>query len=313
MTLISTEGVFHLSEFEYHSDPVETPSLSSSIAKILYEKTPRHAWFKHPRLNPEHIVERKKMFDDGSAAHALLLGEEDKVEVVHADSFRTNESKAARDRAYNADKIPLLAHEFTIAKAMADAARAQIDASSDIRGAFTKGKPERTLIWREEGDVWCRAKVDWMPDDPEDPTALWPDYKSTGAGAGPNDWGRRQLFDNGYDIQKALYCRAIRKLFNVPKPRFLFIVQENDQPWALAAHDLQPSALDLAERKVEIALQTWRWCMQRKVWPGYAEWIHYNDSPTWHEAKLEDTEMHQQVIEQSGQDLISRGINWSAS
>lgn len=313
MDLITEEGVYDLTDFQYHSDPVAVPSLSSSICKVLYEKTARHAWHAHPRLNPEFVVEHKKMFDAGSVAHALLLGEHEKIEVINHDSFRTNDAKAARDRAYNADRIPILALEFLEAKTMAEAASAQIEISPQIRGAFTKGKPERTLVWKEQGDIWCRAKVDWMPDDPENPDALWPDYKSTGSGAGPNEWGRRMLFDNGYDIQKAFYSRGIRKLFKVERPKFLFVVQENEKPWALAAHDLQPSALELAERKVEHALQMWRWSMQRGIWPGYAGLIHYNDSPTWHEAKLEDTEMHRNVLEQQGQDMFGLGINWRAS
>ena len=58
----------------YHADPCERPSLSSSIAKILLEKTPRHAWTAHPRLNPDFAAKDESKFDLGTAVHELMLG-----------------------------------------------------------------------------------------------------------------------------------------------------------------------------------------------------------------------------------------------
>ncbi len=34
----------------YFADPAAQPSLTQSIAKILIEKSPLHAWHEHPRL-----------------------------------------------------------------------------------------------------------------------------------------------------------------------------------------------------------------------------------------------------------------------
>lgn len=309
---IAEEGVYDLTEFQYHSDPVIEPSLSSGIAKVLYEKTPRHAWNKHPRLNPDLKIERKKLFDDGSAAHAILLGQQDKLAIIpHAD-FRKDVAKAARDDAYNNDLIPILEHELPAALRMAADARAQIDMIPEIKGAFTNGKPEQTLI-AKFANIFVRVKVDWMPDDPTDPKALWPDYKSTGVAAGPDQWGRRSLFDLGYDIQKILYSRVITKLFGVEKPRFQFIVQENEEPFCLALHDMMPSAVDQAEQKVDIALHLWRQCIMSNRWPGWTGAAHYNEAPGWHEAKLIERQNMLQVMENEGQDLFGLGIDWKAA
>jgi hypothetical protein len=58
----------------YHADPAPAPSLSSSIAKTILHQTPRHAWFEHPRLNPNFEPKDDSKFDLGSVAHELLLG-----------------------------------------------------------------------------------------------------------------------------------------------------------------------------------------------------------------------------------------------
>jgi hypothetical protein len=37
-------GIHEVDAETYHSDPVEVPSLSASIAKLLVNSTPLHAW-----------------------------------------------------------------------------------------------------------------------------------------------------------------------------------------------------------------------------------------------------------------------------
>lgn len=52
-------GVHDLDESTYHADPCAAPSLSSSIAKVLLFKSPLHARYCHPKLNPQHQSEEK--------------------------------------------------------------------------------------------------------------------------------------------------------------------------------------------------------------------------------------------------------------
>jgi len=70
---ITEPGIYDIPETDYHADPIAEPSLSSSIAKILLARSPRHAWANHPRLNPNQEPETRREFDFGSAAHAMLL------------------------------------------------------------------------------------------------------------------------------------------------------------------------------------------------------------------------------------------------
>src|SRR3979411_2799004 len=75
---------FDVQAADYHADPCERPSLSSSIAKILIEKTPRHAWTAHPWLNPNFVPKQDSKFDLGSAVHELMLGKGVGYTVIEA-------------------------------------------------------------------------------------------------------------------------------------------------------------------------------------------------------------------------------------
>src|SRR5215472_13975214 len=58
----------------YFSDPIIRPSLTQSLCKILLERSPLHAWYAHPRLNPDYAPDDDTKFDIGNLAHTLLLG-----------------------------------------------------------------------------------------------------------------------------------------------------------------------------------------------------------------------------------------------
>lgn len=274
----------------YHADCADEPSLSSSIAKILLSKTPRHAWFAHPRLNPHFIGENAEKFDIGEAAHALMLGDPRNFSIIEADNWRTKQAQQQREEAYVAKKIPLLFKHWHRVQAMVNAGRQQLKAHHDAADAFTDGKPEQTLIWIEH-DVWCRARLDWKPHDHR--TKPFDDYKSTGESADPDQW-QRIAFNLGFDVQAAFYRRGIRALGLNDNPRFRFVVQETEPPYCLSVIELSPGAIDLGERKVEQAIERWRWCMQHNKWPGYPSHTATIDVPDWHETRYLERETRDQ-------------------
>src|SRR5262245_291549 len=155
-------GVYDLSSEDYHRDPCPEPSLSSSIAKLLVNSTPLHAWTAHPRLNPDFIRDEAEKFDIGKACHSLILHNVQSFEIIDAEDWRTKEARAKRDAARNAGKIPLLTEQWVRVAAMAHAARIQLNRHREASDAFTNGTPEQTLIWRE-GPTWCRSRLDWRP------------------------------------------------------------------------------------------------------------------------------------------------------
>lgn len=271
------QGIYDVPASVYHSDPCPEPSLSNSIAKLICLSSPLHAQHQHPRLNPQHTQTEAENLDVGTAAHAVLLEGEAAVTVVDANDWRTNAAKDARDGARLKGKIPLLAKKWADVQAMVKSARAQLDRHRDGRAMFKNGKPEQTLIWREENGVWCRARLDWLRDDAID------DFKTTAGSADPDDWTRRPLFEMGFDMQVAWYLRGLKALTGYDGT-FRFAVQETCPPYALSVITLGPDALLLAEKKCLYAIEKWRDGLDKKVWPGYAPQTCYATLPPWHES-----------------------------
>lgn len=264
----------------YHDDLVDPdrPSLSSSIAKVLCTQSPLHAWTQHPRLNPSYTREEKTAFDLGTVAHSLLLeGDDSRLVVIDANDWRTNAAKEARDLAYAAGKVPLLAKDAERVENMVSAALTQLAAHGATPALLADGKPEQTIVWEEDGVV-CRARLDWLRDD----LLAIDDLKTSGRSADPAQLSRT-LFANGYDVQARFYQRGVKKLTGV-EPEFRFIFVETEPPYALSVVSLAPSAVALADDKVEHAINTWRTCLERDQWPGYASAVAYAEAPGWHEA-----------------------------
>jgi PDDEXK-like domain of unknown function (DUF3799) len=273
-------GIFALDAKRYHADPCPEPSLSKSSAHLICSRSPKHAWLQHPRLNPDWEPVQRTHFDIGTAAHAILLeGDETIVEIVDADSWRTNAAQEERTRIRRAGRIPLLAKDAGSVGGMVASVREQLAGRDDDPPLLTDGKPEQTLLWRDQG-VWCRARPDWLSDD----RRAIDDLKTTSGSADPQQWARNRLWDIGADLQAALYCHGVRALAGI-RPEFRLIVVETDPPHGLSVLTLAPSAMELAQRKLDYALATWRECLQSGDWPGYPREIAHVELPGWEESR----------------------------
>lgn len=274
---MSVSGIFTMTAEEYHADPCDQPSLSSSIAHTLCEQSPRHAWTAHPKLNPDFKRTEKSHFDLGSCAHALLLEArevEDVVQIIDAPDWRTKAAKEARDEARAAGKLPLLSHSVEGVVAMLNATRAQLDAIGASPLLFEDGKPEQTLIWEEDG-VTCRALIDWLHND----FATIDDFKTTSASAAPERW-RRTLFTIGADVQTAFYLRGLKAVTGV-QAEMRYVVQENYPPYALSVFSLDADVRAVADAKVEYAINRWRECLATDTWPAYSSEVVHAELPAW--------------------------------
>lgn len=292
-------GLYQMSAADYHRDPCPTPSLSASLAHILLADSPRHAWWNSPRLNPAYERTQKKEFDLGNAGHAFLLEGRSGVVIIEMEDFKTKAAREARDAAYAAEKIPLIAERWADVQAMAESARAQLAEHEDPPIPLTNGTPEQTLIWRE-GDIWCRARLDWLHDD----RRFVDDYKSTGGSANPDVWTRGPLFNNGFDVQAAMYLRGLKAVFGIDAT-FRFVVQETFKPFALSVIGLAPSALELAERKVKAAITAWKYCVETDRWPGYPTRCCWAEAPPWEEMRWGEREIRAEVVD-DGRPLASQ-------
>lgn len=278
-------GLHQMTADTYHDDPCPEPSLSASLAHVLLTCSPRHAWWAHPRLNPAFEPDRDEKFDLGTAAHAYLLQGASGFAVLDFPDWRTKAAKEARDAARDAGKVPLLAFRWADVQAMAAAAQPQLDAHEDPPRPLAGGAPEQTLVW-QEGDVWCRARLDWLHHDRQ----TVDDYKTTGGSANPEMWTRGPLFTNGYDLQAAFYLRGLQVLYGIAAT-FRFVVQENTAPFALSVIGLSPGALVLAEKKRLYAVDLWRSCLATNRWPAYPTRTCWAELPPWLEAAWLEREL----------------------
>lgn len=282
-----------MSEEWYHGDPASVPSLSASIASIMVEQSPLHAWWAHPRLNPNHRAVNKREFDLGTAVHTTLLGTGPKFEIIDAADYRTKAAKTARDDAYADGKTPLLVKQKRMIDRVCEAARAQLAALPDGVGPnFKECITEASLIWKE-GETWFRVRPDLLY---EKHGVIW-DIKSTSGSAHPDVWSRTQLWPQGKALQAALYRRGAKAVLEGWDDwRFRFIVIELSAPYAVSIIEMTPQAMALAERKLDTAISLWRSCMETDRWPGYPTQIAYVDAPTWMEYQQEEREARDEIV-----------------
>lgn len=300
-------GVYDLSHRAYHDDPCKVPSLSASIANLIITRSPRHAMLAHPRLNPALERVHKKIFDMGEAAHEMLLGGDKRLGIIDAENYQGKDAQRLRQIAYDVNRIPVLSRQFVTLRAMVGACRAQLKRHEDAAGAFDKGKPEQTLIWEESG-VWFRVRLDWLPAAGN----VFYNYKSTGGLASGDEWGKRQMFDLGDDLSAALYCRGITKVLGIKSPIYRFIVQETEPPFALCVHQLSPHAFAEAQEDLEYAIGWWRWCMDKKAWPGYPRRVCYIDRPPWRSQAQADRKNRETYMGEAGEDVRKLALDWQA-
>jgi hypothetical protein len=237
---------------------------------LLY-KSPRHAWFNHPRLNPDYEQEEgEEKFDIGTAAHALFLQGIDKAEVIEADSWRTKDAKEKRDAARSAGRIPFLPHQYEEVLAMVTAAQC----AAGPHFVIGEGDAELTYAWEENG-TFFRIRPDWIN---KSRTEIW-DYKTTGKSADPEEFAK-SVIGYGYDVQEALYKRGVSKVCGT-RPNFTFMVQETFPPYLCSFVELDLQFQDMGKSKVRTGTKIWRECMASGKWPGYSDRIYTVEAPGW--------------------------------
>lgn len=276
-TTIVKPGIYHMPITDYVNDPAPVPSLNASCAHTILTQSPRHAWAKHPRLNPCKESDESSRLDLGTIAHALLLEDDDsRVVVIEAADWKTKAAREERDAARAAGKLPILPHDYESAQEMVAVAREAIDAS-ELGSAFADATPEQTLVWEEEG-IWMRCR-------PDKATPDWRvlfDYKTAGVSASPMAF-LRSMLRYGYDLQAALNLRGVEHLCNPRDCVFVFIVQEIDPPYAVSFVSLSPQWLALAKDKLRMAMSIWKGCLRTNEWPGFSSRVAYLEAPAFAE------------------------------
>ena len=277
--MITAPGVYDLLAADYHADPVEGGSLSSTGArKLLAPSCP--AKFRYWQQNEEAHT---RAFDLGHAAHAEVLGAGNDLVVIDAKDWRTKAAREQQAAAWAAGKIPILVETYREVQAMAAAVRAHPIASRLLSHDYIT--PEQTLVWLDkDSDIWCRAMLDGLPL-PSDGRMIIPDYKTT-TSAEPSHI-RKAIADFGYHCQAPWYLDGVIALGLDSDPAFVFIFQEKTPPYLITPVWLHEDSLDVGRQRNRKARQVYADCMLTDTWPGYAEDVLPVSLPPWAMAQHE--------------------------
>jgi len=280
-------GIFNLTAEQYHADPAPTPSLSNSIANILLDQSPLHAWMAHPRLNPNYEREVNNNFDLGSAAHLMLLERrEDKIVRVQADDWRTKAAKEARDTARANGQYPVLERQYADIVNMCTAAQDYL-LTTELGDMLATGLAEQTVMW-QEGDLWYRSRPDMLSLDGR----VILDYKSTSSAA--PDFVSKQIGRMGYDLQSEFYTRGVNTVRKMEDAVFVFLFQEITPPYACSLMSLDNTFREVGKLKLKRAMQLWETSITTDKWPGYTNKILYVAPKPWDAAEMEATKDQQE-------------------
>lgn len=292
MTNITEPGLYlDVAEKAYHGAGLcPRPPLSSSIAKVLVAESPGHAWWEHPDLNKAKALELERSTKSqgmGTALHKLILGKGRPFKILNFDDYKTKAAREARDAAIADGATPLLAKEIDKAEEIAEAAKRRIGKSSiaHLIGE-DKGDAEVTGVWQESNGVWCKMRVDWLPHVAREGGHITViDLKTTGQSAHEAAWSRT-MFDFGGDIQSSLYRRGLHRLIpNTRSVDFVFVVVEQEPPFAVNLCRVGNEAASYADDTVKLAIKTWGELLKRGTslddWPFFEDEISDIDPPAW--------------------------------
>lgn len=279
---------------DYFGDCCPAPSFTQSLAKLMLERSPRHVWTEHPRLNPVYVHDDGDYRKDqaiGNAAHALLLGRGKELAIINADDFRTKVAQQAKEAARALGQTPILAKHYDTATEMVVAAVKQLD-DVGIQITAELGDSEVVAV-AEEGGFWLRSMIDLLSHS----RTLVLDYKTSAMCCSPYALPQK-LNSDGFDVQAAFHERILDALDPATAGRrgHLFLCQENDPPYALTVAQLSEAVLTIGRKKVDYAVGMWKRCMAADQWPLYPSRIVVPEMPQWAESRWLDREMQEQTV-----------------
>lgn len=286
--MIENNGFYDLTEAAYHADPAPFPSLSSTFASDLVEKTEIEARMGQRRLNPDYDGEGSDAMDFGTLAHDYILsGGTTKFEVAPFDSWRTNAAKAAKEEIEARGLIAL--NESSSGKivpklvAMDAALRDQIAHHRDFRGIMQKGRAEQSAFCFD-GLIWNRARFDWID---ETYPHLIVDYKTTAMTF--DAWEKSELWGGKY-IQNPHY-RHVYDTITGEKSRFIFLVQRTVAPHLIKIFHLDENYDPQIAARYQEARQRLAHCLKTGVWRGEPPYAVHAAPPPWVTSKWDIAEM----------------------
>lgn len=201
----------------------------------------------------------------GILAHKALLEpekfDEDFVTAPDVDR-RTKDGKAAW-AAFQAEakKRTVVPYDsWLLACKMAEAAN-----STPFVKALLNGKREHPIFWTDpDTGEQCKVRLDCLSD--FDGTPIIIDYKTT-TDATSGAFSRKSA-NMGYDFQSGMYSEAVEQKTGI-KPRFVFIVQETEEPFAVNLFEADDEFIQHGKDIYRELLGIYHECKTTGDWYGY--------------------------------------------
>ena len=256
-------GWHDMPELEYHADPCPEPSLSASIAKIVVNKTPLHAWMRHPKHPDAEPFEATDAMILGKAVHAQVFGGAD-LEIIPADNWRTKAAKEAKAKAIAEDRIPILQTKEEQVYEMAERVRERFEGL--YGGPYHE---ERVAIWRCPRTGHYRRA---MMDSSAHAAPIIVDLKVTGKAVDEEACIRR-VFSDSLDVQSGAYEEAMETLNPewIGRVQFYFQWIEDKSPYALSRPILMgEAAMTYGRERWQAAGALWDAATTRDHFPSFS-------------------------------------------
>lgn len=265
------------------------PTLNSSLAARLLERSPAHAKYRHPSLGDGEPEPPDNLMNIGSAAHAILLEDASyRIFAVPYDDWRTKRAQEMRDDALAEGRIPLLSRDVAAAHALATNARKLINESPDLAD-LGPTLNEHTFFWQEErGDTscWLRCRPDMASED----GLVIISYKTTSMVAEPSAY-MKTLLNGNHDLQAGFEIAGVEHTHGTEgRVRYVWLVGEMEPPYAHSLVGMSQPLRHLALSRFDQAVGRWAECMASGEFPSYSTRITYPEVPVWRLRELEEME-----------------------
>lgn len=271
-------GPDEMPEDNYHRDPVQGGSLSSSGAKLLMPPgcPAVFEWQRRHGKRPSRAMEL------GTVVHGMVLGTGQEVEICDYPNWTSGDAKKAKAKAIEAGRVPMLTHQHGQAQ---DIARAVIE--HPTAGAlFAEGDAELSGFWQDpESGAWRRCRWDHLT-----PYGEIADLK-TCASAAPADIAK-SLFNFGYYQQAAWYADGYTALLGKEPRDFLFVFVQAEPPYLVTIARLPDEHVELGRKRNREALERYADCTAAGVWPAWSDDPIDIPLPYWAAKSIETELLH---------------------
>lgn len=260
-----------LPDVKYHGGP----GISSTPFKEFLKSA---AHFKSQMVTPRQDT---PSFYDGRMFHSMMLEGKQPLCAPKFDR-RTKEGKAAAEEWEANNKGALVYDWFDKAEAnqsALDRLNGMVTAlkkKKTVRNILSAGSPERSFYCKDtQTGLYLKARTDWIT-----PDNIIVDIKTTDKSA-RLDAFEKTIFDYGYAISLAWYCRVISQAINKKVDTCILIAVEKKPPYESSVFMLKPELLDIGHQLISNSLPKLAECFQKDEWPGYSEDIQEVGVPTW--------------------------------